>query len=61
MTIYTVYFTPSSMVMEFYGAKDYFDCDKGIFVTDGKIRSDAKKVAKKLGIDICIISSEASI
>ncbi len=44
------------MVMEFYGAKDYFDCDKGIIVTDGVIIDNAKEVADKLGIEILFIS-----
>lgn len=49
------------MVMEFYGAKDYFDCDKGIFVTDGKILANAEEVAEKLGIDIQFIPSGGAI
>ncbi|MBC8484512.1 MAG: restriction endonuclease [Bacteroidetes bacterium] len=44
------------MVMEFYGAKDYFDCDKGIIVTDGVIIDNAKDVAAKLGIEVLFLS-----
>ena len=43
------------MVMEFYGAKDFFNCNKGIIVTDGEIIQNAKDVADKLGIEILFI------
>lgn len=49
------------MVMEFYGAKDYFECAEGIIVTNGKILSDAKEVAEKLGIDVQTVPSKGSI
>ena len=45
------------MVMEFYGAKDYFDCDKGIIVTDGVIIENAKEVADKLGIEVLFLAT----
>jgi restriction system protein len=48
------------MVMEFYGAKDYFECAEGIIVTDGEILSDAEEVAEKLGIDVQIVPSSGS-
>lgn len=44
------------MVMEFYGAKDYFDCDTGIIVTDGEIIDNAQVVAEKLGIEVLFLS-----
>jgi len=44
------------MVMELYGAKDYFDCDKGIIVTNGVIIDNAKEVADKLGIEVLFLS-----
>ena len=43
------------MVMELYGAKDYFDCTKALFATDGLLMADAVEVAKKLNIEILII------
>jgi len=39
-------------IMELYGAKDYFDCDKAILVTNGNILDDALEVANKLKIEI---------
>lgn len=44
------------MVMELYGAKDYFDCTKAIIATDGVFLPDALEVAKKLKIGILNIS-----
>ena len=44
------------MIMEFYGAKDYFDCDKGIIVTDGEIINNAQEVAEILGIEVLFLS-----
>lgn len=40
------------MVMELYGAKDFFECTKAIIVTDGTLLPDAIKVAEKLKIEI---------
>lgn len=40
------------MVMELYGAKDYFDCTKAIIATDGAFLPDAISVAEKLKIEI---------
>lgn len=40
------------MVMELHGAKDYFDCNKGIIATNGRIIENAKEVADKLNIEI---------
>ena len=39
-------------VMELHGAKDYFDCNKAIIATNGRILNDALEVAKKLNIEI---------
>jgi restriction system protein len=44
------------MIMELYGAKDYFDCEKGIIVTNGLIIDNAKEVADKLGIEVLFLS-----
>ena len=33
------------MVMELHGAKDYFDCSKGVIATDGALLRDAITVA----------------
>ena len=49
------------MVMEFYGAKDFFNCDKGIIVTDGEIIQNAKDVADKLGIEILFIYPQSHV
>jgi len=49
------------MVMELQGAKDYFDCDYAVFVTDGEILRDAKEVSEKLGIDIVYLPTDNSI
>lgn len=46
------------MVMELHGAKDYFDCNKAMIVTDGDILPDAKEVADKLDIDIYYLMSK---
>jgi len=43
------------IVMELHGAKDYFDCDKAIIATNGKIIPNALEVAQKLKIDILTI------
>ena len=40
------------MVMELHGAKDYFDCKKGIIATNGRITDNALEVANKLEIQI---------
>ncbi len=40
------------MVMELHGAKDFFNCDRAMFATNGKVLQDAKKVADKLRIEI---------
>lgn len=47
------------MVMELHGAKDYFDCDKGVLVTDGDFLPDAIQVAEKLGIQVLVMPAEA--
>ncbi len=49
------------MVMELHGAKDYFDCNHAIIVTDGEILSDAKQVADKLNIELIYLSSNSVI
>ena len=49
------------MVMEFYGAKDFFNCNKGIIVTDGEIIQNAKDVAEKLGIEILFIYPQSHV
>lgn len=50
------------MVMELHGAKDYFDCDKAILVTNGDILHDANEVAQKLKIEVLYLDfSEKSI
>lgn len=45
------------MVMELHGAKDYFDCTKAVFATDGAMMSDALEVARKLNIDVVYINT----
>ena len=49
------------MVMEFYGAKDFFNCNKGIIATDGEIIQNAKDVADKLGIEILFIYPQSHV
>jgi restriction system protein len=49
------------MIMELYGAKDYFDCTKAIIVTNGALLSDAIEVANKLKIEILYLDSFSSI
>ena len=49
------------MVMEFYGAKDFFNCNKGIIVTDGEIIQNAKDVADKLGVEILFIYPQSHV
>lgn len=44
------------MVMELYGAKDFFDCTKAIIATDGTFLSDALNVAEKLKIEILYLN-----
>lgn len=46
------------MVMELHGAKDYFDCDKAVLVTDGEFLPDAIEVAEKLGIRTLMMPAE---
>jgi len=45
------------MIMELYGAKDYFDCTKAIIATDGTLLPDAIEVASKLKIEILYLNS----
>lgn len=45
------------MIMELYGAKDYFDCSKAVIATDGSFLADAKAVAEKLKIEILNFNS----
>jgi len=45
------------MIMELYGAKDYFDCSKAIIATNGVLMPDAVEVAKKLNIEILNIEA----
>lgn len=40
------------MVFLLHGAKDYFECTRGVLVTDGVVRADAQEVANKLDIVI---------
>ena len=49
------------MVMEFYGAKDFFNCNKGIIVTNGEIIQNAKDVADKLGVEILFIYPKSHV
>ena len=49
------------MVMEFYGAKDFFNCNKGVIVTNGEIIKNAKEVADKLDIEILFIDPQSPI
>ena len=49
------------MVMEFYGAKDFFNCNKGVIVTNGEIIKNAKEVADKLEIEILFIDPQSPI
>ncbi len=48
------------MAMELHGAKDYFDCDYAVIVTDGEILSDAQVVANKLNVELIYIPSEST-
>jgi restriction system protein len=45
------------MVMELHGAKDFFDCTKGVIATDGALLTDAQEVASKLKIEVLYIES----
>jgi restriction system protein len=49
------------MIMELYGAKDYFDCTKAIIATNGNLLSDAIEVAHKLNIEILYLDSFRSV
>ena len=49
------------MVMELCGAMHYFDCNSAKFVTDGRILSDAKKVADKLNIEIIALKPKENL
>jgi restriction system protein len=44
------------MIMELYGAKDYFDCTKAVIATDGTFLPDAISVAEKLKIEILYLN-----
>lgn len=41
-----------AMIMQLEGARRYFDCTHAALVTDGRVLSDAQKVAEKLAIDV---------
>jgi restriction system protein len=45
------------MVMELFGAKEYFDCTKAVIATDGVFLQDAILVAEKLKIEILYINA----
>lgn len=45
-------------ILKLHGAKDYFDCNKAIIVTNGGILEDAIDVANKLGIEIVNLDFE---
>ncbi|MFZ0958055.1 MAG: restriction endonuclease [Candidatus Sulfotelmatobacter sp.] len=47
-----------AMVMQLHGAKDYFDCNEAVIVTDGDVTEDARKVAAKLQIKILFVPVE---
>lgn len=44
------------MIMELYGAKDYFDCTKAVLATNGYCLPDALEVANKLKIEVLPIT-----
>ena len=44
-----------SMMMELYGVMHFFDCTGAILIYNGGMMDDAKKVAKKLGIQLVYI------
>jgi restriction system protein len=46
------------MVMELHGAKDFFECDKAILVTNGEVLETANEVAKQLGVEILFLIPE---
>jgi hypothetical protein len=45
------------MVMELFGAKEYFDCTRAIIATDGVFLKDAILVAEKLKVEILNIDA----
>lgn len=49
------------VVMELYGAKDFFDCTKAVMATDGTFLPTAIEVAKKLKIEILYFDSFQSL
>lgn len=44
-------------VMALHGAKDFFDCNKAVIVTNGTFNTDAIRVAKKLNIEILYLNN----
>jgi hypothetical protein len=48
-------------VMELCGAKQYFDCDHAVIVTNGKFLPDAIEVAKKLDVQIIYLEESAFV
>lgn len=49
------------MVMELHGAKDFFDCDHAVFITDGEILQDAEEVAEKLDIKVIYLPADKPV
>lgn len=49
------------MVMELCGVQRYFDCDRAVIVTDGKVRPDALEVARKLEIEFLHLPASSRV
>lgn len=49
----------AEQIMCLYGAAAYIDCDEMMLATNGRLTSEAQRVAEKLGVNIRQISAEA--
>lgn len=49
------------MVLQLQGAKDYFNCNQAMIVTNGRMTTSATKVAEKLGIPVLLLSADELI
>lgn len=45
----------AAIVMHTYGAAAYFDCDRAMVATDGRVLDEARRVADKLAVELRII------
>jgi restriction system protein len=51
----------AAIVMHTYGAAAYFECDRSMIATDGRVLGEASRVADKLGVEIRTVPSVTAL